>query len=144
MLTAFFFYPTSMFSWGRTFGAPPLCERDSIDAHDSLSRVDSRQSGNTTVYSDLRTRGTAPWERDDHSQVLSTHLQRGTKRTACLRITMWERSWHHSSYSSIELCEVETILLQRGIEPSRFGRYGCVLKNHFAGIRASSGYVLCL
>jgi len=49
------------------------------------------------VYSDLRIRGTAPWERDDHSQVLSTHLQRWTERTVCLGITRWKRSWRHSS-----------------------------------------------
>jgi len=30
---------------------------------------------------------------------------------------------------------VETILLQRGIEPCRFGNYGCILQKHFTGIR---------
>ncbi len=34
-----------------------------------------------------------------------------------------------------EAMVVETILLQRWIEPSHFGHYGRVLQNHFTGIR---------
>ena len=43
----------------------------------------------------------------------------------------------HVFLSSYGIWEVETILLQRGLEPSRFGRYGCIFQNHFAGIRHS-------